>query len=124
MTFLLRQLLLLGAIIGLVGQGVAFATPPCAAMQRAEAATMSMAMAGMPDCAMGQHKSEKAPAPCKDMSPGCLAMAGCAALAAIDPSPTVVTSPPLLVVVATWPTTPTLLGRSDPPDPYPPSFLG
>ncbi len=124
MKFLLRQLLLLGAILGLVGQGVAFAAPPCAVMQKAETSAMSGAMAGMPDCAMGQHKSDKGTAPCKDMSPGCLAMAGCAALAAIDPSPAVVMSPALLVAVATWPTTPTLLGRTDPPDPYPPSFLG
>ena len=128
MKFLFRHFLLLGVILGLVGQGVAFASPPCAAMQQAEAAVVSGAMAGqmagMPDCAMGQHKSDKAPVPCKDMSPGCMAMVGCAALAAIDPAPSVVMTPSLLVALATWPTTPILLGRNDPPDPYPPSFLG
>lgn len=124
MKFLVRHLLLLGVILGLVGQGVAFASPPCAVMQKAEASAMSGPMAGMPDCAMGQHKSDKGSVPCKDMSPGCLAMAGCAALAAIDASPVVVTFSPLLAAVAAWPATPILLGRTDPPDPYPPSFLG
>ncbi|MBY0520508.1 MAG: hypothetical protein K2P79_08795 [Sphingomonas sp.] len=123
MKFLFRHFLLFGVILGLVGQGVAFAAPPCAAMQKAEASAMAGPMAGMPDCAMGQHKSDKGSAPCKDMSPGCMAMAGCAALAAIDVSPAVMLSPPLLAALAAWPATPILLGRTDPPDPYPPSFL-
>ena len=44
---------------------------------------MSGPMAGMPDCAMGQHKPEKQLVPCKDMTPGCLAIAGCVALVAV-----------------------------------------
>ena len=126
MKFVFRLLLLLGAILGLAGQGVAFASSPCAEMQKEQAMAKSMAgpMADMPDCAMGQHKSDTGSAPCKDMTPGCLAMAGCVALVAVDTlSPTIET--PLLVVNRNlWPTTPALRGRSIAPDPDPPSFLG
>ncbi len=128
MKFLFRHFLLLGVILGLVGQGVAFAGPPCAVMQKAEAAAMSGAttepMAGMPDCAMGQHKSDKGSAPCKDMSPGCLAMAGCATLAGLDAPSPFISTPPTVAISYVWRVVPILLGRNDPPDPYPPSFLG
>ena len=122
MKFLFRHLLFIGVIFGLAGQGVAFASSPCPEMQKEQA--MSGPMAGMPDCAMGQQKSDKDSAPCKDMPPGCLAMAGCVALVAVDTlSPT--TQPPLLVAsLNLWPTTPVLLGRSIAPDPDPPSLLG
>ena len=122
MKFLLRHLLLLGVILGLAGQSVAFASSPCAEMQKERA--MSGPMAGMPDCAMSQHKSDNRSVPCKDMTPGGLAMAGCAALIAVDTlSPT--TQAPLLVAsLNLWPTTPVLLGRSIAPDPDPPSLLG
>ena len=122
MKFLMRNLLLLGVILGLAGQSVAFASGPCAEMQKEQA--MSGPMADKPDCARGQHKSDDGSAPCKDMTPGCLAMAGCAALVAVDAlSPT--TQAPLLVArLNVWPTTPVLLGRSIAPDPDPPSLLG
>ncbi len=124
MKFLFRHFLLLGVILGLAGQGVAFAATPCAVMQMEQASAKAEPMAGMGDCAMGQHKTDKGSTPCKDMSLGCLAMAGCAALAAIDVSPAVLTSPLPLAAVAAWPATPVLLGRSIAPDPDPPSLLG
>ena len=122
MKFLMRHLLLLGVILGLAWQGVAFASSPCAEMQKEQA--MSGPMAGMPDCAMGQHKSVDGSAPCKGMTPGCLGMAGCVALVAVGTlSPT--TQPPLLVArLNLWPKTAVLLGRSIAPDPDPPSLLG
>jgi hypothetical protein len=120
MKFLFRHFLLLGVILGLVGQGVAFASPPCATMQQEQAS----AMAGMPDCAMSQHKSGKQSAPCKNMTPGCLAMAGCAALVGLEmPSPTIGALPSVTVAYL-WRAMPVLYGRNVPPDPYPPSFLG
>ena len=122
MKFLMRHLLLLGVILGLAGQSVAFASSPCAEMQKEQ--TMSGPMADMPDCAMGQHKSDDGSAPCKDMTPGCLAMAGCVALVAVD-ALSLTTQAPLLVASRNlWPTTPVLLGRSIAPDPDPPSLLG
>ena len=121
MKFLLRLLLLLG-VIGLAGQGVAFASSPCAEMQKEQA--MSGPMAGMPDCAMGQHKSDNGSAPCKDMTPGCLAMAGCVALVAVDTLSPTIQAPLLVASRNRWPTPPVLLGRSIAPDPDPPSLLG
>jgi hypothetical protein len=122
MKFLLRHLLLFGVILGLAGQGVAFASSPCAEMQKEQA--MSGPMAGMPDCAMGQHKPEKQSVPCKDMTPGCLAMAGCAALVAVDTLLPTTQAPLLVASLNLWPTTPVLIGRSIAPDPDPPSLLG
>ena len=120
MRLLFRHFLLLGVIFGLIGQGVAFAATPCAQMQRDQSA----AMAGMPDCAMGENKTDNKTAPCKDMTPGCLAMTGCAALAAVDAPLVVVMSPPRLFAVAAWPTTATLHGRDEAPIPEPPTILG
>ena len=122
MKFLFRHFLLLGVIFGLAGQSVAFASSPCAEMQKEQA--MSEPMAGMPDCAMGQHKSDNGTAPCKDMTPGCLAMAGCVALVAVDTLSPTIQAPLLVASLPLWPTTPVLLGRSIAPDPDPPSLLG
>ena len=88
------------------------------------ARSMSGPMAGMPDCAMGQHKSDNGSAPCKDMTPGCLAMAGCVALVAVDTLSPTVEAPRLVASLNLWPTPPVLLGRSIAPDPDPPSLLG
>ncbi|HVR91444.1 MAG TPA: hypothetical protein VHG29_10170 [Novosphingobium sp.] len=124
MKFLLRHFLLLGVILGLAGQGVAFASSPCAAMQKEPASTMSGPMAGMPGCAMGQPTTDERSTPCKDMTAGCLAIAGCAALIAVDSLSPTTTAPLLVASLDIWPATPVLLGRSIAPDPDPPSFLG
>ena len=122
MQFLLRHLLLLGVILGLAGQSVAFASSPCAEMQKEQ--TMSGPMADMPDCAMGQGKTNKDSVPCKDMKLGCFAMAGCASLAVLDAPSIAVRSPLTLAAAALWPPTPILIGRDTAPDPDPPSHLG
>ena len=122
MKLLFRHLLLLGVILGLAGQGVAFASSPCAEMQTEPA--MSTPMAGMPDCDMAQHRSDRGPVPCKDMTPGCLAMAGCAALIVVDTATPTIAAPLRVAVVDLWPAAPALLGRSIAPDPDPPSLLG
>ena len=85
---------------------------------------MSGPMAGMPDCGMGQHKPDNGPAPCKDMTPGCLAMAGCVALVAVDTLSPTTQAPLIAASLNLWPTTPVLTGRSIAPDPDPPSLLG
>lgn len=109
-------------MLGLAGQGVAFASSPCAEMQTEQA--MSAPMAGMPDCDMAQHKSDKAPVPCKDMTLGCMAMAGCAALIAVDTIAPSIAAPLAAASLAHWSAAPVLLGRSIAPDPDPPSQLG
>lgn len=120
MKILFRHFLLLGVILGLVGQGVAFASPPCATMQQDHVS----AMAGMADCAMGQQKSDTTPAPCKDMKAGCFAMAGCAAFVGLDVQSPVLGSQFAVSALYQWSATPVLSGRIVPPDPYPPALLG
>ena len=122
MRFLLRHLLLLGVILGLAGQSAAFAASPCPEMNEQQAAAITGPMAGMADCAMGQDKPSKAPAPHKGTASGCLAMAGCASLATLDVSAAPVFAATTPAVAAQWPATPILLGRSIAPDPDPPSF--
>ncbi len=120
LKFLLRHLLMLGVILGLAGQGVAYASSPCTAM----APQQVSAMAGMPDCMTVRDKSGKQSAPCKEMTPGCFAMAGCASLVALDAADVMVEKPLIVAAAATWPATPVLIGRSIAPDPDPPSILG
>ena len=124
MKFLLRHLLLLGVILGLAGQGVAFASAPCPMMQHERAAATSGAMAGMSDCDMCPDKSGKSSSPCKDMSLGCMVMAGCAALIAVDTISPSIDAPFNVASLAHWSAAPVLLGRSIAPDPDPPSHLG
>lgn len=115
----LRHLMLLTVIFGLAGQGVARASTPCQEMVKSAATSM----AGMSDCD-AMHDAGKGKAPCKDMSLGCFAMAGCSAAVAIDTQAQVVASPMPQLFAATWPATPVLTGRDIAPDPDPPSLLG
>ena len=124
MNFLLRHLLFLGVILGLAGQGVASASAPCPMMQHERAAAMSGTMAGMSDCDMCPEKSDKGSVPCKDMALGCMAMAGCAALIAVDTISPSTGAPFNVASLAHWTAAPVLLGRSIAPDPDPPSHLG
>ena len=80
-------------------------------------------MAGMSDCD-AMRDAVKGKAPCKDMKPGCFAMAGCSAVIAIDTHANVAASPTSLAISATWPAMPELIGRDIAPDPDPPSLLG
>lgn len=123
MKALLRLLLLLGAIFGLLWQGVAYASPPCAEMQKEQSAA-APAMADMADCMDAQQQSrEKAP-PCKDMKAGCLAMVGCASLAGLFAA-TGAGETTVNVAANFVPTPiPVLIGRSDAPIPDPPAILG
>ena len=124
MQALFRHFLLLGVILGLAGQSMALAATPCAMMQMEQVSAKIAPLAGMSDCAMGQHKTDKGSAPCKDMTPGCLAMAGCAALVAVD-SLTLTSQAPLLVAsLDHWSTTSVLTGRNVAPEPDPPSLVG
>jgi hypothetical protein len=120
MNKLLRHFLLLGAILGLFWQGVAYATPPCAKMQQEQ----NVAMAGMADCMDGAKQSNKHSVPCKDMTAGCMAMVGCASLVALDAFPVAVDFKNKTAMTAQWPTSPVMLGRNEAPIPDPPTLLG
>ena len=123
MKFLLRHFLLIVVMFGLAGQGVAFAATPCALMQ-SEQAAKSVPMAGMSDCDMSQNQTDKSSAPCQDMTAGCLAMSGCAALVAVDSLTSVIQAPRVVADLNSWPTTSSLDGRNVAPELDPPSFLG
>lgn len=112
-----RHLLLLAVIFGLASQGVARASPPCHEMAQTHATNI----VDKPDCA-GMRGAGKGKGPCKDMSLGCFAMAGCSAVVAIDALP-VIARLSAKLVMASWPATPELTGRDTAPDPDPPSLL-
>jgi hypothetical protein len=118
----LRHFLLLVALFGLVGQGIAQASGPCAAMAQAQNASM----ADMADCMMGEHQSDddNAPVPCKGMTPGCVAMAGCTAAVALDFPAAAFDEPVIITLAATWPAVAALNGLDIAPDPDPPALLG
>ena len=129
MKFLFRHFLLLGVILGLGWQGVAFASTPCAMMQIEQASAHAVPMAGMSDCAMDQHrsnpiKSNGGSTACKDMTPGCLAMAGCAAMVAVDSLTPIIQARLVVASPDLWPTTTVLNGRKVAPELDPPSLLG
>ncbi len=114
---LIRHLFLYAVIFGLAGQDVASASTPCHEM----APTQASAMTDMPDCA-GMRDVPSGKVPCKDMSLGCFAMAGCSAVVALDAQPFVARSLSR-PVMATWPTTSMLIGRDTAPEPDPPSLF-
>lgn len=132
MNRLLARLLLIFALFGLAGQGVAQAAPICPEMATAskmsanqmDATKASPASDCMKAMEMAGHKQAPASAPCKHMTLACLAMAGCApifaarldaSLAAIPNHEGALTAPPPVTV---------LTGRAVPPDLRPPVILG
>lgn len=133
MNRLLAHLLLFLALFGLAGQGAASAMPTCPSMATAMTAVSTVTasdastMAAMPDCKgcpdKGMSKPAKSPAPCKDMYPACLAMTGCAAIAAVDPFVPAMDHPLVMEGLLRPLPQRLLVGRSIPPDIRPPNIL-
>lgn len=123
MKTLFRHFLLLGALFGLLWQGVAHASPPCAEMQREQAAATS-AMAGMADCMDAEKQSRENAPPCKDMKAGCFAMVGCAAVIGLGALPVAIDPPVSSASSYDWAASSVLIGRNEAPIPDPPSILG
>lgn len=123
MKTLIRHFLLLAAVFGLLWQGVAFASPPCAEMQHEQSAASS-AMTGMADCMDAGKQSQDNRPPCKDMKAGCLAMLGCASLVGLDALSLSVDAHVRAISSYDWAASPVLIGRSEAPIPDPPSILG
>ena len=123
MKTLFRHLLLLGAMIGLLWQGVAYASPPCAEMQQEQSAAAS-AMAGMADCMDAEKQSRENTPPCKDMKAGCFAMVGCTSLVALGALPVAVDAPVSGTSSFDVAASPIMTGRNEAPIPDPPSILG
>ena len=121
-------LLLMGALLGLMGQEAAFARGmpvEQAAQSVADVQTSAGLMSA--DCAamMGLAKQKPQPdKPCQGMTPDCVAKMGCAVAVALVP-PLLSAAPtenhlsaPLQMPVAV------LVGRETTPEPHPPARLG
>ena len=111
-------LLLLGALFGLFGQGVAFAAGPtlAPAMEASHAMTTGM---DCPDMASPGKQSPKEP--CKGMTLACIAQMGCATPMTFE-EPRPLADPALAPrLAATWPTSPMLAGLDLAPEPEPPT---
>lgn len=116
--------LLMGALLGLLGQEAAFAhvMPVEKAEQTATAAPMNADCAEMMGLAKPQPQPEKQP--CQGMTPDCIAKMGCAVPLALIP-PLVVDAVPQFRAAAPLqaPAAP-LVGRDMGPEPEPPARLG
>jgi hypothetical protein len=119
----LSLLLLLGALLGLLGQEAAFAhvMPVDKAEQTATAAQMSA------DCAemMGLAKQTPQPEePCQGMTPDCIAKMGCAVPLALIPPLTFDAVPQFRAAAPPQTPVAALVGRDTGPEPEPPARLG
>ena len=121
-------LLLMGALLGLIGQETAFARAmPTAQAEQAAALVQTDADKMSADCAelMGLSKQQpQADSPCQDMTPDCIAKMGCAVPVALIPpllSDTQTSSRPLAPRQSP---VARLIGRETSPEPHPPADLG
>lgn len=119
----LSFLLLLGALLGLMGQEAAFAQvmPVAKAAQAVSSAQMS------PECAQMMGLAKQKPQtdqPCQGMTPDCIAKMGCAVPLALLPSPAVGASPEFRAITPTHRPVAPLVGRDTGPEPEPPARLG
>lgn len=115
--------LLLGALLGLMGQEAVFAhvMPVEKAEQAATMAQMSPECAQMMGLAKQQPESGK---PCKGMTPDCIAKMGCAVPVALLPTPAAGSSPIFRALVPRLAPVSPLVGRNIGPEPEPPARLG
>lgn len=119
MKRVLHLFLLLGALVGLMGQAAAYASNPAPV-------SAPMAISGMSaDCmnAMAQ-KQQPSGKPCKGLTLDCVASMGCVVPMVLRDAPRVPASPVAHGAMAFWTTTTTLHGSDLKPEPEPPTFLG
>lgn len=116
--------LLLAAMLGLLGQEVAFARPILVeqAEQAVGAPEMSAECAEMMGLTKPKPQSDKQP--CEGMTPDCIAKMGCAVPLALLP-PAMIAAP-IQLHASTPPQSPVvrLVGRNTGPEPDPPTRLG
>lgn len=115
--------LLLGALLGLMGQEAAFAR--VMPVEKAEQATSMAQMS--PECAqmMGLAKQQpESGMPCKGMTPDCIAKMGCAVPVALLPTLSPGISPVFRAIAPRLAPVSPLVGRNIGPEPEPPARLG
>lgn len=124
MKRVLHLFLLLGALIGLLGQGVAYASVPPA--MPAPMTMSGMTMSGMSEDCMKMMAQQQQPEqkPCKGMTLDCIAAMGCVVPMAVRNDAPALGSRPADPSLAFWPTTTVLRGSELTPEPEPPTLLG
>ena len=120
----LRLFLLLGALIGLLGQEAAFASAPPA--MPAQMTMFGMADSGMSEDCMKMMAQQQQPAqkPCKGMTLACIAAMGCVVPMAVRNDSLTLAVPAASATLAFWTTTTVLRGSELTPEPEPPTLLG
>ena len=113
----LSLLLLIGALLGLFGQGMAYAAGPTLAPKM----EMSHAMPSGMDCA-GMATRDPAPDhPCKGLTLACIAQMGCVIPMTFEEPAPAIERPTLPQLRASWPNSPVLVGLEIEPEPEPPA---
>lgn len=122
---MLRLLLLFGALTGLFGQAIAFASVQQASSRTAASRTMAMA-AMSEDCMkmMAQQQPDPARKPCKGVTLACIAAMGCAMPMILREDDTAAASRKGGDDLGYWPAAMILRGSDLPPEPEPPTLLG
>ena len=123
MKRVLQLLLLLGALIGLLGQEAALASGPPA--MSAPMAMSEMAASGMSEDCMKMMAQQQQPAqkPCKGMTLACIAAMGCVVPMAVRNDAPVLAAREANPTLEFWPTTTVLRGSDLTPEPEPPTLL-
>ena len=114
----LSLMLLVGALFGLFGQGVAYATAPASATTMEATPAMSAGM-DCPEMATA-HKQVPKP-PCKGMTLDCIAQMGCVVPMTFEEPRSMTEHVDASQLAATWPITPALAGLDVAPEPEPPT---
>ncbi|MEO6092820.1 MAG: hypothetical protein ABIT04_09575 [Novosphingobium sp.] len=124
MKRVLRLFLILGALIGLFSQAVAYASV-------VPAVSAPMTMSGMSDSRMSENcgkmmakPQQPAPKPCQGMTLACIAAMGCVVPMVVHNDATALAARAADPSLAFWPTTTVLLGSDLAPEPEPPTLLG
>lgn len=120
MMRMVHLVLLFSAILGLFGQGAAFAVGPSVASYSSTIATAKMS----PDCAEMMTGAVPNKAPCEGMTLDCIALMGCTIpiLAQDDARLADLVKPAVVLVISM--SLPKLIGRKIAPEIHPPSYLG
>lgn len=111
-------MLLLGALLGLFGQGIAYASAPARAATM-EASHVMPAGMNCPEMATAHKQMPKQP--CKGMTLACIAQMGCVIPMAFEEPRSMTDHAYASRLAATWPISPALVGLDVAPELEPPT---
>jgi hypothetical protein len=114
----LSLLLLLGALLGLFGQGMALAAGPTLAPTVEASHTMP---AGMDCSEMAAPQKQSPKQPCKGLTLACIAQMGCTIPMTFEEPRPLTEHAYAPRLAASWPTSPVLAGLDVAPEPEPPT---